>query len=320
MLAASGDVSDYSSSVLASIRSAVATAAGNGVFPADVLIDVRVGSVVLDVSILVMQQAAASSITSNIATNIASPTSASAMLASVMVGGSPMSVIVVSPPSNRCMNCFNNDAAGLAGGGNGGGDGWVSILSGTIVVLLLLVVGQSLYWRLKRKGFRPTLGRKRFGVLDLTDGSARASSRFNDRGFSNSVEMGSAPNSPVSWPGSPSLASPDTSQKGFDGRPMPPPPSAFVDNVEGFVDIGSAKTNESGVGGTRNAAAKARAQASNRAAGRGTPGDKKDVAPVVVTVPLSHALDKPIIANLDANHQIESIRSEGSWVPKGDHI
>jgi hypothetical protein len=48
--------------------------------------------------------------------------------------------------------------------------------------------------------------------------------------------------------------------------------------------------------------------------------DKNDVAPVVVTVPLSHALDKPIIANLDANHQIESIRSEGSWVPKGDHI
>ena len=98
MLAASGDVSDYSSSVLASIRSAVATAAGNGVFPADVLIDVRVGSVVLDVSILVMQQAAASSIMSTIATNIASPTSASAMLASVMVGGSPMSVFVVSPP------------------------------------------------------------------------------------------------------------------------------------------------------------------------------------------------------------------------------
>ena len=106
--------------------------------------------------------------------------------------------------------------------------------------------------------------------------------------------------------------------------PCPPPPSAFVDNVEGFVtgfvDIGSAKTKASGVGGTRNAAAKARAQASNRAAGRGTPGDKKDVAPVVVTVPLGHALDKPIMANLDANHQIESIRSEGSWVPKGDHI
>ena len=320
MLAAEGDVSDYSSSVLASIRSAVATAAGNGVFPADVLIDVRVGSVVLDVSILVMQQAAASSIMSTIAANIASPTSASAMLASVMVGGSPMSVIVVSPPSSRCLNCFNNDAASLAGGGKGSGDGWVSILSGTIVVLLLLVVGQSLYWRLKRKGVRPTIGRKMFGVLDLTDGSARASSRFNDGGYSNSVEMGSAPNSPVAWPGSPSLASPDSSQTGFDGRPMPPPPSAFVDNVEGFVDIGSAKTKASGVGGTRNAAAKARAQASNRAAGRGTPGDKKDVAPVVVTVPLGHALDKPIMANLDANHQIESIRSEGSWVPNGDHI
>jgi len=102
---ASGTVDDYTPDAIALIKASIASAAGNGVSADDVVVAIAGGSVVLTVTINV-PETSASAVQSSVAAQTATASNATALLASVDVGGSPAVVqtivsapeVTVSPP------------------------------------------------------------------------------------------------------------------------------------------------------------------------------------------------------------------------------
>jgi len=170
--------------------------------------------------------------------------------------------------------------AALVAGADGSESTWVLILSIVVVLLLIGVIGQHFYIRCVRKNARAAVTKMPMMAVVTADTTS-------------AVEMASA----SGLGGGNARSAPELEFQ------LPPPPSDG-----GFVDISlAAQRTPAPTSGTRNTAAKARAAKARGSKSRDS--DDATVSPVVMHVPLPD-LDKPIMANLDANHQIESIRPD----------
>jgi len=153
-------------------------------------------------------------------------------------------------------------------------------------VLALGLVAQAAYWRFRQKNSRPQI--KKLPMMTVVDAAGGST-----------LSLDSPSNSAVELLGSPLSC----------GYQSPAAPSKSAD--DGFVDISLAPQSTPG-SGTRNTAARNRARVSSSKRGQSSgTASSSDAppAPVVMHVPLPD-LDRPIMANLDANHQIMSTRPE----------